>query len=96
MVFTLGCSTRPALQSLLTDLVKHEHISVLYAIIAVCDGIGSAAGAFILNRSFAIAIGWDNKLYLGLPFVIGMACYILGFVGSMLVKGDALLVHRNG
>ncbi|UKZ84110.1 uncharacterized protein TrAFT101_000033 [Trichoderma asperellum] len=95
-VFTLGCSTRPALQSLLTDLVKREHISVLYAIIAVCDGIGSAAGAFILNRSFAIAIGWDNKLYLGLPFVIGMACYILGFVGSMLVRGDALLLNRNG
>ncbi|KAL6790345.1 major facilitator superfamily domain-containing protein [Trichoderma sp. SZMC 28013] len=95
-VFTLGCSTRPALQSLLTDLIKREHISVLYAIIAVCDGIGSAAGAFILNRSFAIAIGWDNKLYLGLPFVIGMACYILGFVGSMLVRDDALLSNRSG
>ncbi|KAM6477532.1 hypothetical protein HDV62DRAFT_373165 [Trichoderma sp. SZMC 28011] len=91
LVFTLGCSTRPALQSILTDLVKREHISVLYAMIAVCDGIGSAAGAFILNRSFAVAIGWDNKLYLGLPFVIGMACYILGFAGSMLVGGDALL-----
>ncbi|OPB36050.1 hypothetical protein A0O28_0112160 [Trichoderma guizhouense] len=71
--------------------LKREHISVLYAMIAVCDGIGSAAGAFILNRSFAVAIGWDNKLYLGLPFVIGMACYILGFAGSMLVGGDALL-----
>ncbi|UKZ51060.1 hypothetical protein TrVGV298_004815 [Trichoderma virens] len=95
LVFTFGCSTRPALQSLLTDLVKREHISVLYAIIAVCDGVGSAAGAFILNRSFAIAIGWDNKLYLGLPFIIGMACYILGFVGSMFVGRDALLSNRN-
>ncbi|RFU81920.1 mfs transporter [Trichoderma arundinaceum] len=71
LVFTLGCSTRPALQSILTDLVNGEHIPVLYAIIAVNDGIGSAAGAFILNRTFAIAIGWDNWLYLGLPFVIG-------------------------
>lgn len=95
LVFTLGCSTRPALQSLLTDLVSREHISVLYAVIAVSDGIGSAAGAFILNRSFAIAIGWDNKLYFGLPFVIGVACYGLGFIGSMLVSHSTLLFKRN-
>lgn len=95
LVFTFGCSTRPALQSVLTDLVSREHIAVLYTVIAVGDGIGSAAGALILNRSLAIAIGWDDKLYLGLPFVISAACYIFGFVGSLFAGYRALQRKRN-
>ena len=85
LVFTLGCGARPALQSLLTDLARREHISILYAVIAVCDGIGSASGAFILNQSFAMALGWDSQLYLGFPFIIGIACYVFGFIASMSV-----------
>jgi hypothetical protein len=89
LIFTLGCSTRPALQSVLTDLVSRNHIAILYTVIAVGDGMGSAAGALILNRSLAIAIGWDNKLYLGLPFVIGALCFIFGFMGSLCAGNGA-------
>lgn len=95
LVFTFGCSTRPALQSVLTDLVSREHIAVLYTIIAVGDGIGSAGGALILNVSLAIAIGWDDKLYLGLPFVTGAVCYIFGFAGSLFSGHRALQRKRN-
>ena len=95
LVFTFGCSTRPALQSVLTDLVSREHIAVLYTVIAVGDGIGSAAGALILNRSLAIAIGWNNTLYFGLPFVIGAACYTFGFAGSLFAGYRALQRKPN-
>ena len=95
MVFTFGCSTRPALQSVLTDLVSREHIAVLYTVIAVGDAIGSAGGALVLNRSLAIAIGWDDKIWLGLPFVIGAVCYILGFAGSLFSGHRALQRKQN-
>ncbi|KAH8821996.1 major facilitator superfamily domain-containing protein [Xylogone sp. PMI_703] len=95
LMFTLGCSTRPALQSVLTDLVSREHIAVLYTVIALGDGIGSAGGALILNRTLAIAIGWNNKLYLGLPFVIGTLCYLFGFTASLFAGHRAPQLMRD-
>ncbi len=95
LVFSLGCSTRAALQSLLTDLVKHEHIAVLYTVIALGDGIGSAAAALILNKALAVAIGWDDDWYLGFPFVIGAACFVFAFVGTLFVGHSALQLKRS-
>lgn len=95
LVFTGGCSTRPALQSVLTDLVSREHVAVLYTIIAVGDGIGTAVGALILNRSLALAIGWDNKLHLGLPFIIAAVCYIFGFTGSLFAGHHTSQLKRS-
>lgn len=86
MVLALGCSTRAALQSLLTDLVgKTEHITALYTVIAVGDGIGSAAGALLLNRALAIGISWDEKKYIGLPFVVAAALFCVAFGGTASV-----------
>ncbi|QGA18476.1 hypothetical protein EYB26_006161 [Talaromyces marneffei] len=87
LLFTTGCSTRPALQSVLADFVSPEHVAVLYTVIAVGDGIGSAAGALILNRSLAVAIGWDdNGVYLGFPFLLAAACFIFGLVGALFAN----------
>ncbi|OKL58375.1 hypothetical protein UA08_06366 [Talaromyces atroroseus] len=86
LIFITGLSTRPALQAVLADLVSPEHVAVLYTMMAVGDGIGSAAGALILNRSLAVAIGWDDKIYLGLPFLIAAVCFMLGFVGSIFAN----------
>ncbi|KAH7631280.1 hypothetical protein B0T09DRAFT_339566 [Sordaria sp. MPI-SDFR-AT-0083] len=86
MVLALGCSTRAALQSLLTDLVgKTEHIAVLYTVIALGDGIGSAAGALLLNRALAIGISWDDKKYMGLPFVVAAVLFLGAFGGAVSV-----------
>jgi hypothetical protein len=53
-------------------------------VIAVGDGIGSAAGALILNRSLAVAIGWDDdNFYLGFPFLLAAACFLFGLVGAL-------------
>jgi predicted MFS family arabinose efflux permease len=95
MVFTFGFSTRPALQSVLTDLVSREQIALLYTVIAVGDGIGSAAGSLILNRTLSVAIGWDNKLYLGLPFVVGAIFYSSGFAASCFAGYRALQTKQD-
>lgn len=57
--------------------------------VALGDGIGSAAGAFLFNRALALTLGWDDAFYLGLPFVIGAAFYFLGFIGSIFAVHDA-------
>ncbi|KAK8040248.1 hypothetical protein PG991_000036 [Apiospora marii] len=85
LLFSLGSSTRPALQSVITDLVSPQHVAVLYTVIAVADGVASAAGALVLNRAFAMVIKWDVQLYLGLPFLIGAVCCMVGFAGTVLV-----------
>ncbi|KAK6087838.1 major facilitator superfamily transporter [Seiridium cupressi] len=72
--------------SVLAGLVSREHIAVLFTVVAVADGIGSAAGAVILNWAFAIALGWDNSLYLGLPFIIGAASFVIAFMASVDVE----------
>ncbi|KAJ4389993.1 hypothetical protein N0V93_007466 [Gnomoniopsis smithogilvyi] len=86
LVFSLGCSTRAALQSLITGQVSREHISVLYTIMAIGDGLGSAVDALILNRAFALALGWDNAVYLGLPFLVGGICFFAAFGGSLTAR----------
>ncbi|PCH00155.1 Major facilitator superfamily domain, general substrate transporter [Penicillium occitanis (nom. inval.)] len=86
LLFTTGCSTRPALQSVLADFVSPEHVAVLYTVIAVGDGIGSAAGALILNRSLAVAIGWDDSFYLGFPFLLAASCFMFGLVGALFAN----------
>lgn len=87
LIFTTGCSVRPALQSVLADFVSPEHVAVLYTVIAVGDGIGSAAGALILNRSLAVAIGWDDdNFYLGFPFLLAAACFLFGLVGALFAN----------
>lgn len=86
LLFTTGCSTRPALQSVLADLVSPEHVAVLYTVIAVGDGIGSAVGALILNRSLAVAIGWDDSFSLGFPFLLAAACFMFGLVGALFAN----------
>ncbi|KAK9775194.1 putative Major facilitator superfamily domain-containing protein [Seiridium cardinale] len=95
LVFALGCSTKPALQSVLAGLVNREHIAVLFTVVAVADGIGSAAGAVILNWAFAIALGWDTSLYLGLPFIIGAASFVLAFIASVYVGYSAFRSRRG-
>jgi hypothetical protein len=40
---------------------------------AVGDALVSATGSLIIHHSFSIAIGWENLLWLGLPFFIGAA-----------------------
>lgn len=54
--------------------------------IAVGDGIGSAAGALILNRSLAVAIGWDDGFYLGFPFLLAAACFMFGLMGALFAN----------
>ena len=54
--------------------------------IAVGDGMGSAAGALILNRSLAVAIGWDDSLYLGFPFLLAAGCFMFGLVGALFAN----------
>jgi hypothetical protein len=76
-------------------MVDREHIAVLYTVIAIGDGIGTAVGALMLNRSLAIAIGWDDKIYLGLPFVVGALCYLFGFAGSLFAGYGALKSKRD-
>jgi hypothetical protein len=55
-------------------------------VIAVGDGIGSAAGALILNRSLSVAIGWDDSFYLGFPFLLAATCFMLGLVGALFAN----------
>lgn len=86
LLFTTGCSTRPALQSVLADLVNPEHVAVLYTVIAVGDGVGSAVGALILNRSLAVAIGWNDSFYLGFPFLLAAACFMFGLAGAFFAN----------
>lgn len=95
LVFTLGVSTRPALQSVLTDLVTREQIAVMYTIAAVGDGIGAATGSLVLNRAFAIAIGWGDAVWLGLPFMIAAGCYGVGF-GATSFAGHSGLKKKSG
>ncbi|CAH0021766.1 unnamed protein product [Clonostachys rhizophaga] len=88
--FSFGSGARPVLQSILTDMVDHDRISVLYTLMAVGDALVSATGSLIIHHSFSIAIGWENLLWLGLPFFIGAACYFYAFVGAGLVRHTAL------
>ncbi|VUC34832.1 unnamed protein product [Clonostachys rosea] len=88
--FSFGSGTRPVLRSILTDMVDRDKIAVLYILMAVGDALVSATGALVIHHSFAIAIGWGNMLWLGLPFFIGAACYFYAFIGAGLVKHTAL------
>lgn len=88
--FSFGSGARPVLQSILTDMVDRDKISVLYTLMAVGDALVSATGSLIIHHSFSIAIGWENLLWLGLPFFIGAACYFYAFVGAGLVRHTAL------
>ncbi|KAK6854955.1 hypothetical protein PG995_008487 [Apiospora arundinis] len=96
LLFSIGSSTRPALQSVITDLVSPQHVAVLYTIIAVADGAGSAAGALLLNRAFAMVIRWNNELYLGLPFLIGAICCVVGIAGTVYVGYNAVTRPERG
>ncbi|KAK8043986.1 hypothetical protein PG993_004010 [Apiospora rasikravindrae] len=64
LLFSLGSNIRPALQSVITDLVSLQHVVVLYTVIAVADGVAAAAGALLLNRAFAMVTNWNVGLYL--------------------------------
>lgn len=86
VILTLGWGTGPALRSVLTDMTNPEKIAALYTVIALGESMGFAVGALILNRSYALAIGWDNRRYLGLPFLVATFCLLLGGVGSLLGK----------
>lgn len=86
LVLSLGISTRAALQSVLTDFVSRDRIAMLYTLIALCDGLGSAGGALVYNQAFAMALGWDNELYLGLPFMLAALAFLVA-CGGALVAG---------
>lgn len=96
VIYSLGCSTRAALQSLLTDLVSRQQIAVLYTVIALTDGIGSATSALVLNRAFALAIGWEDDIYMGLPFVIAAICFLIALGGSLFVGRSAVQLKHGG
>ncbi|KAB5525778.1 major facilitator superfamily domain-containing protein [Coniochaeta sp. 2T2.1] len=96
LVFALGCSTRPALQSVLAELASsREHVAVLFTVIAVADLIGSAAGTILLNWAFSIALDWEMRMYLGSPFAIVGGCFIAAFVASVYIGGSALHHHSR-
>ncbi|KAB5554577.1 major facilitator superfamily domain-containing protein [Coniochaeta sp. 2T2.1] len=96
LVFALGCSTRPALQSVLADLARsREHVAVLFTVIAVADLIGSAAGTILLNWAFSIALDWEMGVYLGSPFALVGGCFIAAFVASVYI-GRSALHHHSG
>lgn len=90
LVFALGCSTRPALQSVLAELASREHVAVLFTVIAVADLIGSAAGTLLLNWAFSIALDGKMGLPLGSPFAIVGGCFIAAFVASVYIGRSAL------
>ncbi|KAH8647771.1 major facilitator superfamily domain-containing protein [Xylariales sp. PMI_506] len=85
MVYSSGWITKPALQSLLAGMVSRDHIAVLYIVMALGDSVGAAAGALVVNRVFAIVVGWDDNSYMGLPFFIGAILFLIGFAASMVV-----------
>lgn len=95
-MFALGCSTRPALQSVLADLASREHVAVLFTVIAVADLTGSAAGTILLNWVFSIALNWETDMYLGSPFAIVGGCFIAAFVASVYIGHIALRHSRQG
>lgn len=82
MVLTAGWGTSPALKSVLTDMVSPDKLAALYTVLALCDSIGMAAGSFVLNRSYALAMGWDDWRKLGLPYFVAFVCFLLGGLGS--------------
>ncbi|KAK8085890.1 major facilitator superfamily transporter [Apiospora hydei] len=96
LLFSLGSCTRPALQSVITDLVSPQHVAVLYTVIAVADGVAAAAGALLLNRAFAMVIKWNVQLYLGFPFLIGAICCIVGFAGTVFVGHRVIAQPKSG
>ena len=93
LIFALGCSTRPALQSVLADLASPEYVAILFTLIAVADLIGSAAGTLLLNWIFSIVLDWELDVYLGSPFAIVAVCYLAAFLVSVLVSGSVM--HRS-
>lgn len=94
LVFALGCSTRPALQSVLADLASPDHVAVLFTIIAVADLIGSAAGTLLLNWAFSIVLRWEKDVLLGSPFAAIGACFLVAFAVSTVVGPHALRRSR--
>lgn len=94
LIFALGCSTRPALQSVLADLASPDHVAVLFTIIAVAELIGSAAGAILLNWAFSVVLGWEKDVLLGSPFAFVGACFLVAFVVSTLAGPYALRRSR--
>ena len=95
-MFALGCSTRPALQSVLADLASREHVAVLFTVIAVADLVGSAAGTILLNWVFSIALDWETDLYLGSPFAIFGGSFIAAFLASVYIGRSALRHSQQG
>ncbi|KAH8719602.1 MFS efflux pump atnC [Beauveria bassiana] len=86
MVFTLGWSAGPALKSVLTDMVSPHNIAALYTLIALCDSVGTMVGPLIFNRSYALATGWADESFMGLPFLLASGLFLLGGLGT-LVRG---------
>ncbi|PMB63479.1 hypothetical protein BM221_010700 [Beauveria bassiana] len=86
MVFTLGWSAGPALKSVLTDMVSPHNIAALYTLIALCDSVGTMVGPLIFNRSYALATGWADESFMGLPFLLAAGLFLLGGLGT-LVRG---------
>ncbi len=64
-------------------MVSRDNIAALYTLIALCDSAGMMVGPLMFNRSYALAIGWDDQRYLGLPFFIAAACFLLGAFGTL-------------
>jgi ABC-type polysaccharide/polyol phosphate export permease len=85
LVSTLGCSARPALQAVLAGLVAKDHVAILFTIVAVADGVGSAAGAVVLNWAFSLALGWENSQWLGFPFVLAAAFFLAAWAVTVFV-----------
>lgn len=63
-------------------MVSPDNLAALYTVLALCDSIGMAVGSFFLNRSYALAVGWDNWGHLGLPYFVAFVCFLLGGLGS--------------
>lgn len=83
-MFTGGWGAKQSLKAVIMDNVSEDNIAALSTIIALIDSVGLSAGTLLLNQSYALAISWDIQRLLGLPFLIGAFCFVLGATTTLV------------
>jgi hypothetical protein len=90
VVFTFGSGFRLNLQSLLSSFVERRYLTRLYTVIALFDGAGSVVWALLINGGLKQGIH-KGAAWIGLPFFITTAAYLISMIGVFVVRDKRTL-----
>ncbi|KAL7275200.1 hypothetical protein RUND412_001879 [Rhizina undulata] len=94
VVFTLGFGFRPALQSVVTGMVRKDHVASLYTGISAMD----ALGGLFAGPALAATFDWGLKKgsgWLGLPFLVSGGLFAVAGTGIWVLRENSMVPERG-